>query len=325
MNSQGKVSKDKSTCGYDDEPRDSCEAFCTQIPLTDKCETIRWDANSGPVQGMSPCTDTAMTYTDISGFVNVCCSSDSLSENECASKEDIHFVDSRFSRCQSPNQEACPYTSSKYPCPYLFQCSGTPEEIEGSSNPPSQCCPNTPNRGSEGYPAFFTDQRVPLHANAHCQVACACNKNTGFGPPSCFDPGQPYPGPLDHCYCDGHNIAYDKTKFDQCGYYLPIFGIGVLPGQYESYANAADADTCGSNTNGLVNNFPEPMECVPIDPPPAPPSPSGPPSWWNTCANQGGSCPTGCGSCKEPQPGSACMCSDSPFVTCTAECGYGQN
>ena len=319
MDNQGKISV--GTCGYTDYYNGPCEAFCTQVPFTDKCETVRWDASSGPVVGMSPCTDTAMTYTDTSGDVN-----------GCAYVEGIHFVDDQFSRCPSPTE--CPYNSEEmYQC---GQCSSSKRPtIEPDAPPlPKQCCPMAKNRGSEGYPAFFTDQRVPLHASITCQAACACNKKPGYGPPDCYQPGEPWPDFLSDCYCDGHNIAYDKTKFDQCGYYLPIFGEGVLPSQYESYKDYA-------KENGLDNAYPAPATtmCKKIDddnssfltPKQEPASSTstkkqeGPPSWWDKCAGQGGSCPTGCGSCTAPQPGAQCMCSQSRFVTCTTECGYGQN
>lgn len=123
------------------------------------------------------------------------------------------------------------------------------------------------------YPSFFTDPRVPLDASITCEAACACNKKHGYGPPDCYQPGQPWPDWVSKCYCDGHNIAYDKTKFDQCGYYLPIFGEGVLlPSQYESYKDYA-------KKNGLDNAYPAPATtmCKPIDDVLTPPSPSGPP------------------------------------------------
>jgi hypothetical protein len=246
---QGKISV--GTCGYG-----NCEAFCTQVPFTDKCETVRWDASSSPVVGMSPCTKHAMTYKDTSGNVN-----------GCAYVGGIHFIDHQFSRCPSPNANACPYNSEeKYQC---GQCSSSkPATIEPNSpRPPDQCCPTAVNRGSEGYPSFFTDPRVPLDASITCEAACACNKKHGYGHPDCYDPGEPYPGPLSYCYCDGHNIAYDKAKFDQCGYYLPIFGEGVLPSQYESYKDYA-------KENGLDNAYPAPITkmCKPIGDVITPPS-----------------------------------------------------
>ena len=63
------------------------------------------------------------------------------------------------------------------------------------------------------------------------------------------------------CYCDGKNIAYDKTAFDTCGHYLPIFGNGTVPSAAQCYHDYA-ADP---NHPGLVDNYPtpDPYTCEP--------------------------------------------------------------
>jgi len=179
-------------------------------------------------------------------------------KNPCASIQGIDFLDSRYNRCKNSGVK-CPY-----PPPIAGEgtnCATTtikpqiPDRNIRESNlkPPTLTCPALKNKGSEGFPAAFTNPQVPSDASITCQNACACNDKAGFGPPGCFYASQNWPGPTDCCYCDGKNIAWDKTKYDRCGNYLPIYGPGTVPSQYECYNQYALKE-------GLVNNFPEPKE-----------------------------------------------------------------
>jgi hypothetical protein len=137
-------------------------------------------------------------------------------------------------------------------------------------------CPKPKNVGSEGYPWILKDPKVLRVTNKLCDLFCQCGIKGGgrYGPSSCTagfnkqesgqeeessDDGK---GMLDGCYCDSEaiksspwgpgplgGIAFDHHKFDDCGYYLPLYGPNVGGGQaalYESYAK----------TNGLIDLFP---------------------------------------------------------------------
>jgi len=94
-----------------------------------------------------------------------------------------------------------------------------------------------------------------------CDNACKCNPlglepGRGFlSAPLCQAGGQAYPQAVDTCYCDGDTMAWDKTKVDLCGYWLPIYGKDIPGGQANAYKAYAKA-------NGLKNNFPDDLLCV---------------------------------------------------------------
>jgi len=212
-----------------------CQAFCREVLGTDKCETIRNFHDITVTKGVCPAN--AITKDQ---------------ENTCA--EDVTYLPSQFNKCEQLNSPYGPDSSSCKPTTKAPQVpdqsfAGTP-----NSKPPTTLCPSMKNRGSMGFPAFFTDLLVPPDASVTCQTACACNENEGFGPPSCFFSGEPFPGPTGCCYCNGKDIAYDKKSRDTCGHYLPIFGPETVPSQsacYHDYVTNPDHP-------GLVNKFPEP-------------------------------------------------------------------
>jgi hypothetical protein len=219
-----------------------CKAFCKQIPNTQKCETVR---NSPSVWvGMGVCPAHAITQRPGT------CADDA--------SPGVTYLPSKFNDCQQLNEPYPPLAASH--CVHTDTVPQMPNKsIEGLA-PPTKTCPTPPNRGSQGFPALFTNLLVPSDASVSCQTACACNENEGIGPPSCYFSGEPYPGPAGCCYCDGKNVAYDKTKFDTCGHYLPIFGPGTVPSQAACYSEYA----LNPDHPGLVDNFPKEVlyECV---------------------------------------------------------------
>jgi hypothetical protein len=167
--------------------------------------------------------------------------------------------------------------------PSFISCKSTPFYKTQIKCPAHGICPKPRNAGSEGYPWILKDPKVPRVINKLCDLFCQCGIKGGgrYGPPSCTvgfdkhesgqeessDDGE---GMLDGCYCDSEaiksspwgpgplgGIAFDHHKFDDCGYYLPLYGPNVGGGQaasYESYAK----------TNGLIDLFPAPLPmCVP--------------------------------------------------------------
>jgi len=250
MDAQGTITKNQS-CGFFDNrlnPGQQCIAFCAQVPGTNKCKTTRMQNYVAP--GMkNPCSSNSITSVTSEG-----------SSNKCRNVGGIDLLNGDFSRCKNPT--TCPYDSADLSreCAYANGSNvQLAQDLKGKVTVPNQTCPNLKNRGSQGFPSFFTNSRVPSDASVSCQNACACNTNKGFGPPNCFQSGEPFPGAVGCCYCDGKNIAYDTKHFDSCGNYLPIFGEDVVPDQYSCYNDYAKA-------NGLENAFPQPKDyhCVPI-------------------------------------------------------------
>jgi hypothetical protein len=221
MDAQGTVTK--GSCGFFGSlfPGQTCIAFCSLKPGTNTCRTTRMMNNVAP--GMkNPCPSNSLTAVTSEGLTNTC---DNVGG--------IFFLDGDYNRCKNPT--SCPYDSASLSVECVY-ADGSNVQIAQDLKDlgvkvPNMKCPGTKNRGSEGFPSFFTDPRVPSDASVTCQNACACNKKEGFGPPSCFQSGEPFPGPEECCYCFGKNIAFDKNSFDDCGNYLPIFGEGVLPDQ----------------------------------------------------------------------------------------------
>jgi len=222
---------------YDGGP---CTAFCRQVPSTDECETIRnyhWVSVSTGI-----CPANAITKPEYSDD----------------SSSDITYLPIEYNRCAQDNP---PYPPDPTLC---VKTDSKPEESDQSLSKnitfPSFTCRSlgSQNRGSKGFPEFFTNLLVPPDASATCQNACACNTNEGFGPPNCFYAGEPYPGPVSCCYCKGKNIAYDTSATDSCGHYLPIFGLGTIPSQaicYEDYILDPDHPD-------LINSFPQKDEYI---------------------------------------------------------------
>jgi len=227
MDAQGTITKNQN-CGFSDNrlnPGQQCIAFCAQVPGTNKCKTTRMQSYVSP--GISnPCQSNSITDVTSEG-----------SANKCSNVGGIVLLDGDFSRCKNPT--TCPYDSADLSreCAYA---NGSNVQLaqdlkDKGVTVPNTTCPKLKNRGSEGFPSFFTNSRVPSDAAVSCQIACACNTRKGFGPPACFISGEPFPGPVNCCYCNGKNIAYDTKHFDSCGNYLPIYGEGVLPDQVSIY------------------------------------------------------------------------------------------
>jgi len=227
MDAQGTITKNQN-CGFSDNrlnPGQQCIAFCAQVPGTNKCKTTRMQSYVSP--GMKdPCPSNQITAVTSEG-----------SANKCSNVGGIVLLDGDFSRCKNPT--TCPYDSADLSreCAYA---NGSNVQIaqdlkDKGVTAPDRTCPKLKNRGSEGFPSFFTNSRVPSDAAVSCQIACACNTRKGFGPPACFISGEPFPGPTACCYCNGKNIAYDTKHVDSCGNYLPIYGEGVLPDQVSIY------------------------------------------------------------------------------------------
>ena len=239
-----------------------CQAFCAQIIGTNKCKT----------------------YHNKPWVTKTICPKNAIMKEDCSNLES--HLDPAFNRCKVP-ASGCPYDTDPSECssaagkkkPKIYD-----KSLENTLKIPDQVCPPLKNRGSDGFPNLLTNLLVPADASITCERACACNKNEGFGPPDCYYSGEGYPGPTGCCYCNGKNIAYDKSKKDTCGQYLPIFGIGVVPSQeacYEDYVNNPDHP-------GLLSNFPKKptYQCVAIGDgsgggsgPTLPPSPTLPPTF----------------------------------------------
>lgn len=160
MDSQGKITK--GSCGFTDSPLNpgqDCIAFCSQVPNTNKCQTTRMKSYVTP--GMkNPCPGNSLTAVTSEGL-----------SNKCSNVGGIFLLDGDFNRCKNPT--VCPYDSATLSseCSYA---DGSNVEMDQNLKDegvtvPNQKCPGTRNPGSQGFPSFFTDPRVPSDADRVCQ------------------------------------------------------------------------------------------------------------------------------------------------------------
>lgn len=164
MDSQGEITK--GSCGFSNSrlnPGQKCIAFCSQVPGTNKCQTTRMQNYVTP-STKNPCPGNSLTAVTSDG-----------SSSNCDHVGGVVLLDGVFNRCMKPS--SCPYDSAKL----SSQCSyadGSDVQIHDQNlkdegvTVPNQKCPGTKNRGSEGFPSFFTDPRVPKSADVVCQSEC---------------------------------------------------------------------------------------------------------------------------------------------------------
>ena len=230
MDAQGTITKNQN-CGFSDNrlnPGQQCIAFCAQVPGTNKCKTTRMQSYVSP--GISnPCQSNSITDVTSEG-----------SANKCSNVGGIVLLDGDFSRCKNPT--TCPYDSADLSreCAYA---NGSNVQLaqdlkDKGVTVPNTTCPKLKNRGSEGFPSFFTNSRVPSDAAVSCQIACACNtrklQERALGhllASKVVNLSQV----LSLLLLQREKYCYDTKHVDSCGNYLPIYGEGVLPDQVSFY------------------------------------------------------------------------------------------
>jgi len=204
--------------------------------------------------------------------------------SEAAAREGFCYANDALNYCADKGHGKCGMMRCPKGTSFSEYSQGSPSFVDCQpkfySLDEIQCidgsCPHPMNLQSQGAPPVMKDPKIPRGMNKYCDLMCMCGikGNSRYGPPKCdpsfgkHDSGQKQSsddgkGILEGCYCDQEandgrgGMAFDKTKFDNCGFYLPLYGPGVGGGQAAAYQGYA-------KSNGLKDFFPEPKpQCVP--------------------------------------------------------------